>query len=99
MRLTVGDSEGYRNTRVSESSEDEGRPTTTSPHAGLATHDQGPLQGGDRLRLGPARKGGRRRLRGQQLARATPMGTTDCDQPTGAAVAHLQRSARKVGRL
>ncbi|RRT39052.1 hypothetical protein B296_00017485 [Ensete ventricosum] len=76
-----------------------GRPTTTSPHAGLATHDQGPLQGGGRLRLRPARKGGRRCSRGQQLARVLPMGTADCDQPAGATVAHLQRSARKAGRL
>ncbi|RWV84476.1 hypothetical protein GW17_00053806 [Ensete ventricosum] len=41
-------------------------------------HGQGPLQGGGRLRLGPACKGGQRRSQGQQSTRATLAGTPAC---------------------
>ncbi|RWV88750.1 hypothetical protein GW17_00049141 [Ensete ventricosum] len=48
-----------------------------SPHVGPTTHDQAaaktPLQGGDRLRPGSARKGGQRHPQG-----AAPAGTTAC---------------------
>ncbi|RWW19814.1 hypothetical protein GW17_00016104 [Ensete ventricosum] len=76
----------------SEGSE-EGRPATTNPHVGPATHGQAaakaPCKGAGRLWPGPAHKEGRRRSQGQQ--------------PAGAATARwhtrLQRDARKGGRL
>ncbi|RZS13865.1 hypothetical protein BHM03_00045490 [Ensete ventricosum] len=76
----------------SEGSEEEGWPATASPHAGSATHGQvvaKALQGGNRLRPGLARKGGRRRSRGQHPAGATAAHGHTC----------LHHDAHKGGRL
>ncbi|RWW39418.1 hypothetical protein BHE74_00055251 [Ensete ventricosum] len=87
----------------SKSSEEEGWPATASPHAGPATHGQtaakAPMQGGDRLRPGPARKGGQWRPQGAAARRVDasrqkrrprgqqpPAGMAGYGQPAGATV-------------